>query len=140
VSEPRRIQRKRTAGWRAPEGAKYVGRPSRWSNPFAVQKLPVELFGQNQWTVIDLNYRAKSLSDEPQIFDHPHYARLFATRFFDLHTGPMGVYEYDEDDLTAMRKQLAGRDLLCWCPLPEPGETDWCHAAVLLDRVKEIAS
>jgi hypothetical protein len=30
------------------------------------------------------------------------------------------------------RTQLAGRDLACWCPLPEPAQRDWCHAAVLL--------
>jgi hypothetical protein len=33
---PLRIQRKRTKGWRMPEGAVYVGRPSRWGNPFKV--------------------------------------------------------------------------------------------------------
>ncbi len=33
---PQRIQRKRTKGWRMPEGAVYVGRPSKWGNPFAV--------------------------------------------------------------------------------------------------------
>ena len=31
---PQRIQRKRTKGWRMPEGAVYVGRPSRWGNPW----------------------------------------------------------------------------------------------------------
>lgn len=31
-----RIQRRRTKGWQAPEGAVYVGRPSKWRNPFAV--------------------------------------------------------------------------------------------------------
>ncbi|SKE25070.1 Uncharacterised protein [Mycobacteroides abscessus subsp. massiliense] len=31
---PERIQRKRTAGWRMPEGAIYVGRPSQWGNPY----------------------------------------------------------------------------------------------------------
>lgn len=31
---PQRIQRKRTKGWRMPEGAIYVGRPSKWGNPF----------------------------------------------------------------------------------------------------------
>ena len=31
-----RIQRQRTKGWRMPEGAFYVGRPSRWGNPFTV--------------------------------------------------------------------------------------------------------
>ena len=29
---PQRIQRKRTRGWRMPEGAVYVGRPSKWGN------------------------------------------------------------------------------------------------------------
>lgn len=33
---PKRIQRKRTKGWRMPEGAVYVGRPTRWGNPFAL--------------------------------------------------------------------------------------------------------
>ncbi len=28
------VKRQRTKGWRKPEGAVYVGRPSRWSNPF----------------------------------------------------------------------------------------------------------
>ena len=31
---PKRIQRQRTRGWRMPEGAIYVGRPTRWGNPF----------------------------------------------------------------------------------------------------------
>lgn len=34
---PQRIQRKRTKGWRMPEGAVYVGRPTMWGNPFFVQ-------------------------------------------------------------------------------------------------------
>jgi Domain of unknown function (DUF4326) len=33
----------------------------------------------------------------------------------------------------AARRDLAGRDLACWCPLPAPGEPDDCHAAVLLE-------
>lgn len=35
-AEPSRIQRKRTKGWRMPENTVYVGRPSRWGNPFHV--------------------------------------------------------------------------------------------------------
>ncbi|MFY1649890.1 DUF4326 domain-containing protein [Solwaraspora sp. WMMB762] len=30
----RRIQRRRTAGWRMPTGTVYVGRPTRWGNPY----------------------------------------------------------------------------------------------------------
>lgn len=33
---PKRIQRKRTKGWRMPEGAVYVGRPTKWGNPYTL--------------------------------------------------------------------------------------------------------
>lgn len=33
---PKRIQRRRSKGWRMPEGAVYVGRPTKWGNPFIV--------------------------------------------------------------------------------------------------------
>ena len=33
---PIRIQRKRTKGWRMPDGAVYVGRPTKWGNPYQV--------------------------------------------------------------------------------------------------------
>lgn len=33
---PQRIQRQRTKGWKMPEGAIYVGRPTQWGNPFKV--------------------------------------------------------------------------------------------------------
>jgi hypothetical protein len=33
---PKRIQMRRTAGWRRPEGAVYVGRPTAWGNPWRV--------------------------------------------------------------------------------------------------------
>ena len=65
---PRRIQRKRTKGWRMPEGAFYVGRGSRWGNPCQVIRLveghevrdrarEVELFrkylSRNRWVHFD---------------------------------------------------------------------------------------
>jgi len=33
---PRRLQRRRTRGWRKPAGSVIVDRTSRWGNPFAV--------------------------------------------------------------------------------------------------------
>jgi hypothetical protein len=33
---PQRLQRQRTRGWRKPVNAVYVGRPSRWGNPYRV--------------------------------------------------------------------------------------------------------
>ena len=38
---PGRIQRSRKKGWKMPENAVYVGRPTRWGNPY-----PVEEFGR----------------------------------------------------------------------------------------------
>lgn len=34
MSSPKRIQRKRTKGWRMPDGAVYVGRGTKWGNPY----------------------------------------------------------------------------------------------------------
>lgn len=33
---PRRIQRRRVKGWRMPPGAVYVGRGSKWGNPYRI--------------------------------------------------------------------------------------------------------
>lgn len=35
---PKRIQRKRTKGWKMPPNTVYVGRPTRWGNVFQVGK------------------------------------------------------------------------------------------------------
>ncbi|MHB1524952.1 MAG: DUF4326 domain-containing protein [Candidatus Dormibacteria bacterium] len=37
MSAPRRIQRQRTKGWRKPEGAVIVSRPTKWGNPFLAE-------------------------------------------------------------------------------------------------------
>ncbi len=131
---PRRIQRCRTPGWRLadvsinPLGVVYVGRRpgSRWHNPFKV------VAEGRQWRVIDTEGRSSALRDDPQLAPDQHLARVMATRLFELHTRPLGLYAYSDGDLSALRAELAGRDLMCWCPPPEPGEIDYCHAAVLL--------
>lgn len=38
MSAPKRIKRERTTGWTMPEGAVYVGRPTRWGNPYIIGK------------------------------------------------------------------------------------------------------
>lgn len=57
--KPKRIQRKRTKGWKMPEGAVYVGRPTKWGNQWragrhgnaaeCVQKYAIQIHG-NVWT------------------------------------------------------------------------------------------
>jgi hypothetical protein len=38
-TEPKRIQRKRSKGWRMPPNTVYVGRPTRWGNPVEVTEV-----------------------------------------------------------------------------------------------------
>lgn len=41
MDKPKRIQRKRIKGWKMPGNTVYVGRPTKWGNPFRVgQKNP----------------------------------------------------------------------------------------------------
>ncbi len=100
MSEPKRIQRKRTKGWRMPEGVVYVGRPSAWGNPYhrSDPAAAVELF--------------RGLLAQAPIADGITWSRAKA-----------GETVYD-----TIRRELAGKDLACWCPLDQP-----CHADVLLE-------
>lgn len=38
AARPIRVQRKRTKGWKMPPNTIYVGRPTKWGNPFVVGK------------------------------------------------------------------------------------------------------
>lgn len=50
-----------------------------------------------------------------------------------LHSTSAPVGSPDDASIYAIRKELRGHNLACWCPLPAPGEPDHCHAAVLLE-------
>ncbi len=55
MTEPIRIQRKRTKGWKMPANSIYVGRPTKWGNPYQVscnatdeyRKLQIDKFEQS---------------------------------------------------------------------------------------------
>ena len=131
---PKRIQRKRTKGWRMPEGAVYVGRPSKWGNPFGIERIPhwPKWAGRAPWRVVARDGRVWTIDNacKPivgrEAADHARKsaAAKAAVELFALHVGPMGDYEIERDDLEALR----GHDLACWCPLDQP-----CHADVLLE-------
>jgi len=36
MTKPTRVQRQRTKGWRMPPDTVYVGRPTKWGNPFRI--------------------------------------------------------------------------------------------------------
>lgn len=108
--QPRRIQRRRTAGWTKPAGAVYVGRGSRWGNPNRI--VPTD----RGWAVTHDN------GGSVGTFANQQEARRFAVEAYRAHL------KTHPEIADAARRELAGRDLMCWCPLP-----DHCHAAVLLE-------
>jgi hypothetical protein len=110
VNLPARIQRRRARGWRMPPGAIYVGRPTRFGNPFTVSDA---LAGDPTLTETEAQERC---------------ARLFALWV----TGEIHLTDPDLTDRRAWILEhlgrLAGRDLACWCPTGRP-----CHADMLID-------
>ena len=111
---PIRIQRRRTKGWRMPENTVYVGRGSRWGNPYVVEQVGRK--PGHDWIV--------TLDHQDQVFRHVW--RLNAVReavVMFRRALTRGWHGLDPDVST-----LAGKDLACWCPLDQP-----CHADVLLE-------
>ena len=99
---PKRIQRKRTKGWRMPEGAVYVGRPTRFGNPLRI----------GQWR----NYGAgEAVRDYQRWLRRDPVVRSYENAY-GLPPTPAEI-----------RAALRGKDLACWCPLDQP-----CHADILL--------
>ena len=67
---PVRIQRKRTKGWRMPESAVYVGRPTVFGNNFDVatygRRLAVFNFRQRMQNMLLINPRSEEHTSELQ--------------------------------------------------------------------------
>lgn len=124
MNQPARIQRRRTKGWRAPEHATYVGRPTRFGNPYRLVRQ------DNGWTV-----QFGDHGGGVGLFPSDAEARRYATEAFRVWIQQPG----QADQLRLFRALLHGRDLTCWCPLPAEGEPDHCHAAVLLSIANEPA-
>jgi hypothetical protein len=142
---PERIQLRRSRGWRLPSGAVSVSRPTKWGNPFAYQtdralaRVPAAV-GDGPWEyegrisaagtrhdyfhadgrVTVCNIRYMTLAEVVETYrraltgDYSPAMRMSSGRFLKVTV----------DDV---RRELAGRDLACWCPPGEP-----CHADVLL--------
>lgn len=149
VSKPKRIQRKRTKGWRMPEGAVYVGRPTKWGNPFSPDGSWIV------WAAVALGYRGDragrmeaavalyaawmkgaAVSGGPLVGDQGGGALGFADGSTStiaehcqgLAAGIAGMYEAPTIPERPGLEELRGKDLACFCPLDRP-----CHADVLLE-------
>lgn len=156
MATPTRIQRQRTKGWRAPEGSVYVGRPSRWGNPFkfgtksALMRVPGVLdptaeaeyegrisaagmrhdYFHPDGRVTECTVRYMTAEECVEYFRRVLVGDLTPAMVSSGFRAGQGVYVGRGRRVTVdnVRADLAGRDLSCWCPLDQP-----CHADVLLD-------
>ena len=113
---PQRIQLRRTKGWRKPEGAVVVARPTKWGNPYTLK-------------TYDIDYPDTDAAEK---------RRMATSDFRGMVEGKWDFAPNDCDcdwcddcdypDAREIRAELRGRDLACWCPLDQP-----CHADVLLE-------
>lgn len=102
--KPVRVQRRRARGWTMPANTVYVGRPTKWGNPFIVGK---DGTAQECFTL---------------------YLHLAAGRL--CISMPLEAVQRQRAALAAMQRasaELRGKNLACWC---RPGAP--CHADVLL--------
>lgn len=91
----KRIQRKRTKGWKMPEGAVYVGRPTQWGNPW----------------LADVSYYGSLES-----------ARFCTVALYQQWL--QGTHNSTTLPPTPDLAPLRGKDLACWCPLDQPCHAD----------------
>lgn len=116
---PERIQLSRAKGWRMPPNTVSVARPARWGNPFKValvgRERAVEAF--RDWC--------------RGFFSGPDFADLTDAEFGEMYAS-MEAFErrlnVGAERRGAIRRELRGKNLACWCRFGEP-----CHADVLLE-------
>lgn len=113
--EPVRIQRKRTKGFdlqaeslsRNGLPCVYVGRPSRWGNP---------------WTLENVSVLGPNGKGGVRVVRPPTREDCIEGYRDDLLDGSIGVTVND------IKAELRGKNLACWC-----AENVACHADVLLE-------
>ena len=80
-----------------PEGAVYVGRPTKWGNPYTTAELAIDHPDADEWEL----------------------RRMATSDFSGLVEGQWGE-EFDYP----LVAPLAGHDLACWCALDQPCHAD----------------
>lgn len=152
MSAPKRIQLRRTKGWRKPEGAVSVARPTKWGNPFkvgtraALARVPAIDHPDQAW-----EYEGRISADGMRHdYHHPggavtevHVRYMTRAETVECYRAYVtdGAWPLDgweprhAPSVEKIRAELAGKDLACWCPLYEP-----CHADVLLEIANGGAS
>lgn len=98
MTTPKRIQRQRTKGWRMPKNTVYVGRGTKWGNPFVITHAT-----PSEWWVMDRKYPTANAAQKAAVTRYRHYLPHIPA---------------------LVPNQLRGKDLACWCPLDQPCHAD----------------
>lgn len=123
---PERIQRRRIKGWQMPENTVYVGRGSRWGNPFRIYREHT-LTGPSWRDARDNWGRVTAASATVAYVTSSR--DITAAELVDHFDSLIFVRKRDEPErFAAWIEKLKGKNLACWCPLDQP-----CHADVLLE-------
>jgi len=105
-----RIQLRRTKGWRMPASTVKVDRTTLFGNPFSIED-----YGHDTAVALHRAWIRGKLRE----------TGISAAR-------RQMLKEQRKRVLSAL-PTLRGKNLACWCRLPEPGQRDNCHAATLLE-------
>ena len=116
---PVRIQRKRTKGFKLPPGCVYVGRPTKFGNPY----WDVERYGLD--LCLTLFRESCSGGWNPSLVPTGPLADLWHQWLYRDHC--TWLKRFDHHPSEVIRSELRGKDLACWCALDRP-----CHATILL--------
>ena len=132
---PVRVQRKRVKGWKMPENTVYVGRGSRWGNPFRVIQ-----YSDKKWAIkTDGSDKCSEILTKHchAVYDTKQEAVIDAIKCYDFWLLP---YSHKEGSMMEFYQSMAvmddallslkGKNLACWCGLDEQ-----CHADLLLKLV-----
>jgi hypothetical protein len=147
LDQPKRIQLRRTKGWRKPEGAIVVARPSRWGNPYHVVRTlrpPNREGGERGFSrtgdqlVVAHEHRRRGPSGFewgvwPRTAEGQRAATEYAVELFRRSLEAIAAGLDGRLSMDYYLGQLRGHDLACWCPLDQP-----CHADVLLDLANAV--
>lgn len=95
-----------------------MGRGTRWGNPFKVGKDSV-IRGDFGGMDMEMTLHADTAQQAVDL-----YRRYVTSGIVD----PLGMIRFRAAIAQDILRELAGRDLMCWCPLDQP-----CHADVLLE-------
>ena len=127
MSGPQRIQLRRAKGWRLPDGAVCVARPSAFGNPWVVGDPGAIWLTPGHRHRVNLRF---ALSRSGAV---DRYRRWLAGEFSDPAGVDHSVYGLvmvpdGRDQILARLADLRGTSLACWCAL----DGKPCHADVLL--------